>query len=289
VPNVLRLLRIKQWVKNLFVLAPLVFSKRFFDPSSFLLSFTAFLIFCLASSAVYILNDIRDAPLDRLHPKKRNRPIASNRVSVRTAYVVFSILLSASVLMAIEVGLKFLACIVVYLSLNVFYTFCGKYLVLIDVFCIAAGFALRVMGGSYAIRVSPSGWLITSTFFLSLFLGFSKRKAELVSLDGNNHFQRPSLQFYDIGLLTNVVVSTGTGAIVFYTLYTLDVRTIEQFGTDKLYLTVPFVCYGVFRYMFLSMHRGEEDPTDVLTKDRSLWIAIGLWFFSVMMILYLGR
>lgn len=175
-PNVLRLLRIKQWVKNLFVLAPLVFSKRFFDPSSFLLSFTAFLIFCLASSAVYILNDIRDAPLDRLHPKKRNRPIASNRVSVRTAYVVFSILLSASVLMAIEVGLKFLACIVVYLSLNVFYTFWGKYLVLIDVFCIAAGFALRVMGGSYAIRVSPSGWLITSTFFLSLFLDSARER-----------------------------------------------------------------------------------------------------------------
>jgi hypothetical protein len=131
--------------------------------------------------------------------------------------------------------------------------------------------------------------LITSTFFLSLFLGFSKRKAELVSLNGEDCAGRPSLQFYDLNLLTNVIVSTGTGAIVFYTLYTLDVRTVQQFGTDKLYLTVPFVCYGVFRYMFLSMRRGEEDPTDVLTKDKLLWLAIGLWFFSVMMILYLGR
>jgi multidrug transporter EmrE-like cation transporter len=128
----------------------------------------------------------------------------------------------------------------------VFYTLKGKNVVLIDVFCIAAGFALRVMGGSYAIKVVPSGWLITSTFFLSLFLGFSKRKAELVSLNGEDCAGRPSLQFYDFNLLTNVIVSTRTGAIVFYTLYTLDVRTVQQFGTDKLYLTVPFVvCFAV--------------------------------------------
>jgi decaprenyl-phosphate phosphoribosyltransferase len=285
----LRLLRIKQWVKNLFVIAPLIFSKRFFDCSALLMSFFAVAAFCVASSAVYVLNDIRDAPLDRLHPKKRNRPIASNRVGVRSAYVIFSILLCVSILMATQLGPQFLTCVVVYLTLNVFYTLKGKNVVLIDVFCIAAGFALRVMGGSYAIRVVPSGWLITSTFFLSLFLGFSKRKAELVSLNGEDCAGRPSLQFYDLNLLTNVIVSTGTGAIVFYTLYTLDVRTVQQFGTDKLYLTVPFVCYGVFRYMFLSMRRGEEDPTDVLTKDKLLWLAIGLWFFSVMMILYLGR
>lgn len=173
--------------------------------------------------------------------------------------------------------------------MNVFYTFRGKKMILVDVFCIAAGFAMRVLAGSYVLNLSPSAWLIISTFFLSLFLGFSKRKAELTVSGENNHGQRPLLRLYDANLLTSVIVSTGTASIVFYALYTLDNRTVQQFGTDKLYLTVPFVCYGVFRYMLLSMLSGQEDPTDILVKDKGLWIAIGLWFLTVMLVLYTGR
>ncbi len=287
--DLLRLLRPKQWIKNLFVIAPLLFSRRLFLLPDLVCSFIVFLLFCCASSAIYIMNDIKDAPLDRLHPIKRGRPIASGRVSVRLGYLLFTALLVTSIVGSLFLPCSAFVCLLAYVLLNVFYTFKGKEIVLVDVFCIATGFALRVMAGSYVLNLSPSAWLISSTFFLSLFLGFSKRKAELTIFSGRNHDHRPLLQVYEANLLTNVIVSTGTASIVFYTLYTLDARTVHQFGSDKLYLTVPFVCYGVFRYLFLSMINNQEDPTDVLIKDKGLWIAIGLWFLSVVFILYVGR
>ncbi|MEN3007547.1 decaprenyl-phosphate phosphoribosyltransferase [Pseudothermotoga sp.] len=281
------LLRPKQWVKNLFVIVPLLFSRKLFFLPDFSRSIATFVLFCCLSSAVYILNDIEDAPLDKLHPTKKDRPIASGRVSVRLSYFLFFTLLIVSFVGSLLLSWYVFICFLTYVLLNVFYTFRGKKMILVDVFCIAAGFAMRVMAGSYVLNLSPSAWLIISTFFLSLFLGFSKRKAEL-TISNNNHGQRPLLRLYDANLLTSVIVSTGTASIVFYALYTLDNRTIQQFGTDKLYLTVPFVCYGVFRYMLLSMLSGQEDPTDILVKDKGLWIAIGLWFLTVMLVLYTG-
>ncbi|MCS7175129.1 decaprenyl-phosphate phosphoribosyltransferase [Pseudothermotoga sp.] len=283
------LLRPKQWVKNLFVIVPLLFSRKLFFLRDFSRSFAVFVLFCCVSSAVYILNDIEDAPLDKLHPTKKKRPIASGQVSVRLSYFLFFTLLIVSFVGSLLLSWYVFICFLIYVLLNVFYTFRGKKMILVDVFCIAAGFAMRVMAGSYVLNLSPSAWLIISTFFLSLFLGFSKRKAELTVSGENNHGQRPLLRLYDANLLTSVIVSTGTASIVFYALYTLDNRTVQQFGTDKLYLTVPFVCYGVFRYMLLSMLSGQEDPTDILVKDKGLWIAIGLWFLTVMLVLYTGR
>ncbi|MCX7812975.1 MAG: decaprenyl-phosphate phosphoribosyltransferase [Pseudothermotoga sp.] len=282
-------MRPKQWVKNLFVIVPLLFSRKLFFLRDFSRSFAVFVLFCCVSSAVYILNDIEDAPLDKLHPTKKKRPIASGQVSVRLSYFLFFTLLIVSFVGSLLLSWYVFICFLIYVLLNVFYTFRGKKMILVDVFCIAAGFAMRVMAGSYVLNLSPSAWLIISTFFLSLFLGFSKRKAELTVSGENNHGQRPLLRLYDANLLTSVIVSTGTASIVFYALYTLDNRTVQQFGTDKLYLTVPFVCYGVFRYMLLSMLSGQEDPTDILVKDKGLWIAIGLWFLTVMLVLYTGR
>lgn len=173
--DLLRLLRPKQWIKNLFVIAPLLFSKRLFLLPDLVHSFIMFLLFCCASSAIYIMNDIKDAPLDRLHPTKRGRPIASGRVSgrvsARLGYLLFTVLLVISFVGSLFLPWNAFVCLLTYVLLNVFYTFKGKEIVLMDVFCIAVGFALRVMAGSYVLNLSPSAWLISSTFFSFPFSG----------------------------------------------------------------------------------------------------------------------
>jgi len=275
-------------VKNLFVVVPIVFAGKLLSTTFVLSSIIAFISFCLLSSGIYILNDIKDAPFDRLHPKKKTRPIAAGSVKVSMAFFVAFVLLISAFFLASLLNWKVVLCLVLYVLLNFFYTFKGKNVILIDVFCISAGFALRVIAGSYAISVAPSGWLVTSTFFLALFLGFGKRRGEIVTSqeDGVNH--RLSLRFYDVNLLNNVMVSTGTAAVVFYALYTLDSRTIEQFKTDKLYYSIPFVVYGVFRYIFLLLKNGDGEPTDVVMKDRGMVLAVFLWFITVVLIIYAG-
>lgn len=275
-------------MKNLFVVVPIVFAGRLLSTTFVLSSIIAFISFCLLSSGIYILNDIKDAPFDRLHPKKKTRPIAAGSVKVSMAFFVAFVLLISAFFLASLLNWKVVLCLVLYVLLNFFYTFKGKNVILIDVFCISAGFALRVIAGSYAISVAPSGWLVTSTFFLALFLGFGKRRGEIVTSqeDGVNH--RLSLRFYDVNLLNNVMVSTGTAAVVFYALYTLDSRTIEQFKTDKLYYSIPFVVYGVFRYIFLLLKNGDGEPTDVVMKDRGMVLAVFLWFITVVLIIYAG-
>ncbi len=275
-------------MKNLFVVVPIVFAGKLLSTTFVLSSIIAFISFCLLSSGIYILNDIKDAPFDRLHPKKKTRPIAAGSVKVSMAFFVAFVLLISAFFLASLLNWKVVLCLVLYVLLNFFYTFKGKNVILIDVFCISAGFALRVIAGSYAISVAPSGWLVTSTFFLALFLGFGKRRGEIVTSqeDGVNH--RLSLRFYDVNLLNNVMVSTGTAAVVFYALYTLDSRTIEQFKTDKLYYSIPFVVYGVFRYIFLLLKNGDGEPTDVVMKDRGMVLAVFLWFITVVLIIYAG-
>ncbi len=284
----LRLIRPKHWVKNLFVGAPLVFSGKFTQMSFIYASFVAFISFCFLSSAIYILNDIKDAPLDRLHPVKKKRPIAANLIKPGQALLFACILILVSFVLGFFINWQVFVCLCAYLLLNIFYTMKGKNMVLIDVFCISAGFALRVIAGSYAVSSLPSGWLVASTFFLALFLGFGKRRGELIFSQNNGSETRAILKYYDTQLLGNVMISTGTAAMVMYTLYTLDLRTIEQFNTDKLYYTIPFVVYGIFRYMFLLLKNGEGEPTDVLLKDKGMILSVLLWFLTVILIIYLG-
>ncbi len=242
------------------------------------------------TSAVYILNDIKDAPFDKLNPKKRNRPIASDMIKKEVALVISILLLFLSLFLTLLLGnLKGLSCLLIYLFINVFYTFSGKNLVLIDVFCISAGFALRVLYGSYIINVLPSGWLVVMTFFLALFLGFGKRRGEIVQLqhDAANH--RQVLRYYSLSLLDMIIVATGTVTMMMYALYTLDQSVAQRFGTDKLYLTIPFVVYGIFRYILLLLTNSEGDPTEIVTKDRGMIFSMILWITSVLLIIYLGR
>lgn len=275
-------------MKNLFVIAPLIFSGKFTEILSIYTSLLAFISFCFLSSAIYIINDIKDASIDKFHPIKRKRPIASGLVKPKQALIFALWLILTSFLLGTLLNWQVLICLCVYLVVNVFYTFKGKNLILIDVFCIAAGFAIRVIAGSYAVSAMPSGWLVASTFFLALFLGFGKRRGEIILLQTNGSEHRKILKYYDVNLLGNVMISTGTTAMVMYALYTLDTRTIEQFKTDKLYYTIPFVVYGIFRYVFLLIKNGDGEPTEVLLRDKGMIFSVLFWFLTVVLIIYLG-
>jgi len=279
----------KHWVKNVFVIVPVVFARRFLDISSLLLSLLAFLSFCLISSAVYILNDMKDKECDMNHPRKKERPIASGRVSPGIAALIGATVMFCSLWIGVNLGSEFMWCLVIYAVVNVFYTFLGKHIVIIDVFCIAASFSLRVLGGSYGIASEPSGWLIVTTFFLSLFLGFGKRRGEILSLEENAVNHRGVLMSYDVSFLNSIIVATGTVSIVLYALYTLDRVVIEQMGTQKLIYSVPFVTYGIFRYILLMFKGKDADPTDLVLHDVGMILSVSLWFITVLLVVYFWR
>jgi 4-hydroxybenzoate polyprenyltransferase len=265
-------LRPKQWLKNGFVFAPLLFGKAFVSVDKLLLALVAFALFSAAASAVYILNDILDAPRDRLHPTKKDRPIASGRLPVPAA----AAMATALALVALSVaylripGLGTL--LLVYLVINVGYSLGLKHAVIIDIFAIAVGFVLRVFGGAVAIDVEPSRWLLTCTIFLSLFLAACKRRGE-ITLVGDSHATREVLRSYSIGFVDQITNLFATGTILSYALYTLDPVTIAKLGTHDLIFTLPFVIYGVLRYMHIVSHKGGGgSPTEALLRDR--WILV---------------
>ncbi|MEJ5228901.1 MAG: decaprenyl-phosphate phosphoribosyltransferase, partial [Pseudothermotoga sp.] len=281
-----RLLRPRHWIKNFFVVIPIVFAGKLLDIDRLYATVIAFLSFCTLSSGIYIFNDIKDAPFDRFHPTKRNRPIASGAIKTGVAFFIAFVMLAISFALGFLLNWQVVVCLLCYLTLNLFYTFKGKEMILIDIFCIAAGFGLRVICGSYAVGVSPSGWLVTCTFFLALFLGFGKRRGEINSLNKDADNYRKILKYYDVNLLGTVMISTGTAAMVCYALYTLDAKTIEQFKTDKLFYTIPFVVYGIFRYIFLLLKNGDGEPTEVLLRDKGMVLSVLLWFISCVLIVY---
>jgi len=281
VKTMFSLIRIKHWIKNLIVFAPLLFAWKLTDMHACLIAALAFITFCLISSAVYIFNDIHDIKTDKKHPKKSLRPIPSGKISIRFAIITSIILIISSLGLGWLINPVFLCCIASYLALNLFYTYKGKNIVIFDAFCIAIGFVLRVIGGAFAIAVNPSGWIIMTTFFLCLFLGFGKRRNELLSLKEDSASHRSVLKLYSHSLLDHFILSSGTIATISYALYTLSPTVNEHFHTgDKLIFTIPFVAYVIFRYMYLIWSREDGDPTDVILKDASLLIAGVLWLIA---------
>jgi 4-hydroxybenzoate polyprenyltransferase len=287
----IRLIRPKHWVKNIFVLAPLIFAGKLSDLGSLVSALIAFISFCAAASAVYTFNDIKDLELDKLHPGKCIRPLASGELSTASAWKVCAILLAISiagtVYLTIVGGYAFAVGISLYLAVNIYYTLIGKTQVIVDAFCIAVGFVLRVIAGAYAIGVEPTGWIVVTTFFLSLFLGFGKRRGEIVRMQEDSPSHREVLSSYPLNLLDQIIVSTGTIAIISYALYTLDAGVIDKFGSPRLYYTIIPVAYGVFRYMYLLLKGDEGDPTEVLMKDTGLLFTVLIWLISAAGIVYI--
>lgn len=287
--HLIKLIRPKQWIKNFFVFAPLLFSRHVFDLPYLLPSLAAFFIFSLASSAVYIINDIMDVESDRAHPKKKYRPIASGEISVKQA-MIFLVLL----VIIIIAGLLFLkpifgVVIVLYFITNLLYSLKVKSIVLLDVFFISFGFMLRVLGGAAAISVPISSWMILTTIFISLFLAISKRRGELSQVINQDNIekQRKVLKEYSVEFADQLNTIAAAGTIISYALYTVSDKTVNTFGTDKLIYTTPFVIYGIFRYMYL-MHQKNlgESPTGIVTKDLPIILGVLGWFMFSIVIIY---
>lgn len=284
----LSLIRPKHWIKNSVVFAPLIFARELFVPGQLIASVSAFLAFCLTASAVYIINDIADVNLDRAHPVKKNRPIASGAVSQRAALGILAALVGLDVLLCFRMGAQFNLLLGFYFFMNLAYSFKLKDVMLVDVFVIAAGFMLRVLGGAYAIGVQVSSWIVLCSMFISLFLGFAKRRGELKNLTGDGTaMPRRVLRLYRVDFLDQVLTIAAAGAVISYALYTVAPRTLETFRTDKLIYTTVFVLYGVFRYLYL-IHSSEqsENPTNALTSDPPIIINGLLWILTCIVFIY---
>lgn len=281
-------MRPHQWVKNLFVIAPLVFAKQLFDVPTALRTLAAFVLFCLASSTVYYLNDLADVEADRAHPVKRKRPIASGVVPVGLARNVALGMALTAVAGGFLLGLSFLAAVVIYLVLNLAYSARLKRVPYVDVLVIAAGFELRVLGGAYAAQVPASTYLLVVTFLLATFLGFGKRSHEL-SQAGERTEQRKVLQSYHPTTLLVLLYATALATVLAYVLYTLDPNTSAFFGTRFLVATAPFTLFGVLRFLHLVRHRPEaESPTDEMLRDWPFLLNLAFWAGAVTLVIYLG-
>ena len=284
----LKIVRPKQWIKNLFVLAPLVFGSKLLSSEAAVIAIGAFVAFCLASSCVYVFNDLADVESDRIHPHKRNRPLASGVIPTRDAWILASLLAVAALALSVVISMHsrglFTASILAYLLLNLFYSLLGKRMVIVDAFCISLGFVIRVIGGAFAVGVSASSWILVTTFFLALFMGFGKRRNEIVQLNDAAGQHRQVLTSYDQAHLDLMIMSTGTLAIISYALYSLDLSVILRFHTDKLVYTVPFVTFGIYRYMYLLFLDSEGDPTELITRDNAILLTVLLWVISMLLI-----
>jgi 4-hydroxybenzoate polyprenyltransferase len=273
----IRLLRPKQWIKNSFVGAGVLFGGQFHNPSLLLTVALTFAAFSLMGSTVYVFNDYLDRESDSNHPTKRARPLASGAVTPAQGFAAAAICFCLSIVAAWSADIRVLVVLSIYLAINIAYSLRLKHEPVIDVFCISSGFMLRIFAGTWAIRIPPSGWLILTGMFITLFLGFAKRRAEWLDSAGT-HVRRPVLGLYSRELLDTFLSIAATGTVLSYGLYTLDPQTIALHRTDKLIYTLPFVLFGLFRYLFLlhSQKKGENPSADVFT-DRQILIC-GLSF-----------
>ena len=277
-PALVRSLRPAHWVKNLFVLAPLVFAHRLDDLRLLERAAFAFALFCAAASAVYLFNDLRDREQDRLHPLKSRRPIASGALAVPIAVAVALALGLGALGGALWLGRPFALLVAFYLALNLLYSTRLKHVVILDVMSIAAGFVVRVLAGATAIAVAVSNWLLLCGGFLALFLAFAKRRHELAAAAGAAAAQRRVLEQYSVTFLDQMINVVTASTLLSYALYTVAPDTAERLGTPHLVWTIPFVLYGIFRFLYLLYQRPSADePTAEILRDGPFLANFVLW------------
>ncbi len=282
-----RLLRVYQWPKNLLVLMPIVFAQEMNRPGEVLLALAALAAFCLASSGAYIFNDIRDLEQDRGHPTKRRRPLPSGEISVAAAAVLAVLLVAGAGCLGWWVRPQFLAALGAYLVLTASYTLLLKHVFLVDVIAVALGFVIRAMAGAVAINVVFSNWLMVCTLFLALLLSLGKRRTEIALLDEQAGAHRAVLDRYDTAFIDQLLLLVAGGALITYTIYTCSPEVVARVGTDKLYMTLPFVLYGLARYLWLirETHHG-GDPSALLLRDWPTLATVALWMAACVGLLY---
>ena len=285
---ILSTLKINHYVKNLIVFIPIIFSKNYWNTKLWVFSFIIFFAFCFVSSSVYILNDLFDKDKDKLHPTKKNRAIASGKISVNFAIFLMLALLACSISLASFLNFYCFLMVFLYFLLNIIYSKWLKRVALIDVACIAIGFIFRIIGGCFAISLIPSPLVILMTFFVSMLFTFSKRKLEFQLLSKNKNY-RESLKNFNLSVINQFILLNAVLSITFYFTYVLDKSTIQKAGTDYLYLTViPFTLL-VFRLLFLiNTSKIADDPIHFIEKDKTLkWIFV-FYLLILFCVLYIG-
>lgn len=289
--ELVRILRPVQWIKNVFVFAALIFSRTLAGPVDEVLwgvgrAVGAFVCFCLASSAIYILNDIMDRQTDSIHPERRNRPIAAGRVAVPTAALVGGICGLAALVGSLLLSPALAAVVLAYMVLMVFYSLGLKHMMIVDCALIAVGFTLRAVAGAVVIEVFISPWLVVCTFALTLFLAFSKRRGEIAQLHEDSEAFRRTLGDYTPELLAHMLDVSSVLAVVCFLLYSMDFRTRELFGTNGLVYTVPLVLYCIFRFSALTQKGLYSDPVKLIVRDRPFQAGLVLWGVLCLAIIY---
>jgi len=285
------LLRIKSWVKNGFLFLPLVFALKLLEQDLFLCVVIAFFSFSFCSSFIYIINDVLDAQADALHPRKKNRPIPSGKISSQLALMigVGCLAVSFGLVFSFAISVFFSYVLLCYLFLNIAYVLVLKNIHLIELFVVAINFVLRVLAGCFVINVAPSNWILVVTFFLSLLLVLVKRRAELMVLGTNAAAHRKVLKYYSEGFLDKLILIAATITITAYILYSIDPKVTFLLKTNSLIYTSIFVVIGVFRFVLLSEGKefeGEGDPTTLLFKDRFTQLVLLAWLISLFLLLY---
>jgi decaprenyl-phosphate phosphoribosyltransferase len=283
---VLRLLRPRQWVKNAFIIAPLFFTPGAWTKEQVLAVLLTVVVFCLLASAIYVVNDYADREADRLHPVKKTRPIASGEIAPGFALVIAALLVGVAALVALTQlprGVVLIAAF--YFAINLLYSFWLKHVSLLDVLIVATGFVLRVDAGAAAIRIEPTVWIVVCTGLLALFLALAKRRDDLAKLLSEEH--RPSLAGYNRRFIDQALSMILGALLVSYLIYTTDQSVIARYGTDKLYLTAPFVIAGVLRYLQITLvEERSGSPTDIALTDRFLILTVLGWVVVFGLLIY---
>jgi 4-hydroxybenzoate polyprenyltransferase len=280
-------LRPQQWVKNFVLFAGLIFSQNLDKPDLILKSLAGFVLFCLLSSSAYIFNDIMDVESDRKHPLKSARPIASGRLETSTAIFLFILLAAVSLGFSVWLSPFFALAAAGYFILNLLYSIYLKNVVIIDVMSIAAGFVIRAVAGAVVIGVEISAWLVVCTTLLALFLGFGKRRHELLLLEDQATDHRRILSEYSPYFLDQMISVVTASTVIAYAFYTLSPEVETKLGAKHMELTIPFVLYGVFRYLYLIHQReGGGSPTRMLLTDKPILANVILWLLAVVYIVY---
>ena len=286
--SIVRELRPWQWPKNFFVLAGVVFAHQLADPGQLLRAVIATAAFCMLSSASYVFNDLRDIERDRLHPRKRLRPLASGALSPAAGWAILTVLGLLGLAACVLLGPRLLAVAAGYLVLNLLYSTILKRIVLLDVMAVALGFVLRAVAGVEALAPRPelSPWLLVCTFFLALFIAVGKRRHERVTLD-EAQLHRATLEEYPPALLDQLVPVVTGATVLAYSIYTISPATSMRIAPGRMVATIPFVVYGVFRYLYLVYRRGDGGaPSEMLFKDGPLLADLALWGVTILVLLY---
>ncbi len=283
----LALARPEQWLKNGLVLAALVFSHRLFIFHDALVALVALIAFCSLSSLAYVINDINDRETDRLNPEKRDRPLARGDLDVPEAVAFAAALAAVSLILSLTLGRAFVGIAALYVALQFAYSWWAKRYVVVDAIAVAIGFVLRAFAGGVAIDAEVSPWLAFITFVLALLLVLGRRRHELIAMGDGAAAHRSALAFYSIRLIDQMIAIVAGATLVSYMIYTASAEVGAKLGTRHLYLTVPFVAFGILRYLYLIDERDEGgDPARMLIRDRPLLIAVVLWMIADVALLY---